>query len=58
MISRTINTLKGIEAADAPFFLHVPLLEPHPPYFASPPYDTMVDPDSLDVPDQGNDGRP
>lgn len=58
MVSRTIDALDGIEAADAPFFLHVPLLEPHPPYFASPPYDTLVNPDTLDVPDQGSDSRP
>jgi len=58
MVSRTIDALGGIQAADAPFFLHVPLLEPHPPYFASPPYDTLVDPDTLDVPDQGSDSRP
>lgn len=57
-MSSTINALDGIEAADAPFFLHVPLLEPHPPYFTSPPYDKLVDSDTLDVPDQRGDGRP
>jgi len=58
LTSRVINALDGIVANDAPFFLHVPYLEPHPPYFASPPFDTMVDPESIPLPDQGGDGRP
>jgi len=59
LTDRVIHMLDGIEAADAPFFLHVPYLEPHPPYFVCPPYDTLVDPESLALPDQGTDeGRP
>ena len=56
---RAILMLEQIQAADAPFFLHVPYMEPHPPYFAHPPYDKLIDPASLPLPDQGADeGRP
>jgi arylsulfatase A-like enzyme len=59
LTSRALEMLPGIEAAKAPFFLHVPYLEPHPPYFVSPPYDTLVDPAAVSVPDPGSDeGRP
>ena len=36
----------------APFFLHVPYSQPHPPYCAPPPYDTMIDPGTLPLPRQ------
>jgi len=53
--------LDTVEAVHAPFFLHVAYSQPHPPYCAPPPYDTMFDPDTLPLPRQcGNDpkGRP
>ena len=56
LTDRVIRMIDQIQASGAPFFLHVPYLEPHPPYFAPAPYDTMVDPDELDLPDQGTDG--
>ena len=57
--TRAIQVLDEIAASGAPFFLHVPYLEPHPPYFVSPPYDSMVDPESVRLPDRGTDaGRP
>jgi arylsulfatase A-like enzyme len=58
LTSRVINMLDGIESFDEPFFLHVPYLEPHPPYFASPPFDKMVDWDAVELPEQGGHGRP
>jgi arylsulfatase A-like enzyme len=56
--TRAIDTLDGIVADGGPFFLHVPYLEPHPPYFASPPFDALVDPSTLPTPQQGDDRRP
>jgi arylsulfatase A-like enzyme len=53
LTARAIGLLDGLERGDAPFFLHMPLLEPHPPYFASPPYDSMVDWRDLPLPRQG-----
>ncbi len=53
LVTRAIHILDELERRDAPFFLHVPLLEPHPPYFASPPYDSLVDRRDLPVPDTG-----
>ena len=42
--------LDTVQAVRAPFFLHVPYSQPHPPYFAPPPYDSMIDPDTLPLP--------
>jgi arylsulfatase A-like enzyme len=51
--------LDGIQAMKAPFFLHVPYLEPHPPYFTPPPYDTLIDPSQVELPEAGSgEGRP
>ncbi len=50
---RAMQLLDELEAVDEPFFLHLPLLEPHPPYFVTPPYDTMVDPDEVPPPEEG-----
>ena len=58
LVSRSIEALDGIESTDAPYFLHLALLEAHPPYFASPPYDTLVRADKVTLPAQGGSGRP
>ena len=58
LTKRAIDILDGIEVADEPYFLHVPYLEPHPPFFASPPFDKLVDPDDVVAPERGGDGRP
>lgn len=58
LVSRAVDTLSGIESTDAPYFLHLALLEAHPPYFASPPYDTLVHADTVALPAQGGSGRP
>ena len=51
--------IDAAQATERPFFLHVAYNDPHPPYFVPPPYDTLVDPDSLELPDRGTDvGRP
>lgn len=43
----------------APFFLHVSFNDPHPPYFVPPPYDSIVDPARVTLPQRGDDeGRP
>lgn len=34
----------------APCFLHLALNDPHPPYFVPPPYDGLVDPDTVELP--------
>ena len=52
--TRVINQLDSIQASGAPFFLHVPFLEPHPPFYCPPPYDTLVDPEGLPLPDRGD----
>ena len=54
MATRVIHQLDSIQASGAPFFLHVPFLEPHPPFYCPPPYDTLVDPESLPLPDRGD----
>jgi arylsulfatase A-like enzyme len=59
LTDRVIRMIDGAQAAERPFFLHVAYNDPHPPYFVPPPYDTLVDPDSLEMPDPGSDaGRP
>jgi uncharacterized sulfatase len=34
-----------------PFFLHVAIDDPHPPYFVPPPYDTLVNPADVELPE-------
>ena len=40
--TRAVHMLDGVQAAGQPFFFHVTYLEPHTPYFAPTPYDTLV----------------
>jgi len=54
---RAIMMLDEAVASQAPFFLHVAFDDPHPPYFVPPPYDSMVDPEDVKLPDMG-DGYP
>jgi len=59
LANRAIKMLDNAVDAGAPFFLHVSFNDPHPPYFVPPPYDSIVDPDKITLPDFGNDdGRP
>ena len=51
---RAIRMLDQIEASGRPYFLHVAFDDPHPPYFVPPPYDTLIDPDSIDLPAFGD----
>ena len=55
--TRVIHQLESIQASGAPFFLHVPFLEPHPPFYTPPPYDTLVDPATLPLPERGDDAN-
>ena len=55
--SRVIHQLDSIRSSGAPFFLHVPFLEPHPPFFTPPPYDTLVDPETLPLPRTGEEAN-
>lgn len=54
MTDRVLHQVDSIEALDAPFFLHVAYEDPHPCYFVPPPYDTLVDPESLPLPEPGD----
>lgn len=59
IVDRAIRMIDQIAAADAPFFLHVCLPSPHPPYFVPEPYSNLVDPGAVALPPQGSDeGRP
>ena len=53
---RAIMMLDQALKADAPFFLHVPLDDPHPPYYVPPPYDSLVDPADVELPEKAPDG--
>jgi len=53
LTDRVLKMLDQIKLAKRPFFLHVAYNDPHPPYFVPAPYDTIVDPAILPLPDQG-----
>jgi arylsulfatase A-like enzyme len=53
-----IRTLDIATETRAPFFLHLALNDPHPPYAVPKPYDTMIDPMLLDLPPGLNDADP
>lgn len=57
LTTRAFHVLDGIEALGKPWFLHVAHMEPHNPYFAPAPYDTLIDPDALPLPDTGEGKR-
>ena len=42
------------EVGSAPFFLHIPYEDPHPPYMAPAPFDTMYSPDGVVLPPAPN----
>jgi arylsulfatase A-like enzyme len=52
---RAIRMADQIRAAGAPYFLHVCLPSPHPPYFVPEPYSDLVDPNVLPLPPRGSD---
>lgn len=53
LTDRVLKMLDQAALAKRPFFLHVAYNDPHPPYFVAAPYDTLVDPAILPLPDQG-----
>jgi arylsulfatase A-like enzyme len=54
--TRAIMMLDQALKADAPFFLHVALDDPHPPDYVPPPYDTLVDPAAVELPETASEG--
>jgi arylsulfatase A-like enzyme len=50
LTDRMIRMLDQIETASEPFFLHAAYNDPHPPYFAPPPYDELIDPADVELP--------
>jgi arylsulfatase A-like enzyme len=55
--TRAIQMLDdGLRSGD-PFFLHVAIDDPHPPYFVPAPYDTLVDPAAIDLPERPQAGE-
>lgn len=53
LTDRAIRMADQARASGRPFFLHLCYDDPHPPYFVPRPYDTMFDPDSVTLPEQG-----
>ena len=53
LTDRALRMLDQAEASGRPFFFHLCYDDPHPPYFVPRPYDTMFDPATLTLPDQG-----
>jgi arylsulfatase A-like enzyme len=49
--TRAIQMLDDAVRTEHPFFLHVAIDDPHPPYFVPPPYDTIVDPADVELPE-------
>ena len=49
--TRAIQMLDAALQTNGPFFLHVAIDDPHPPYFVPPPYDTLVDPADVELPE-------
>ncbi len=43
LTNKAIYMLEQVQASKRPYFLHVPYIEPHPPYFAPKPYGQMFD---------------
>ena len=52
LTDRIIRMADQIKNSGSPFFLHAAYDAPHPPYFAPAPFDTIVNPDDVDLPAQ------
>lgn len=50
---RSILMVDAAKSTNQPFFLHVCINDPHPPYFVPPPYDEIVDPSCIPLPRRG-----
>lgn len=55
--TRAIQMLDDALRSGGPFFLHIALDDPHPPYFVPAPYDTLVNPAAVDLPERPEDGE-
>jgi len=51
LTDRVIRMAEQAKASERPYFLHVCYDDPHPPYFVPRPYDTMFDPNQIELPD-------
>ncbi len=54
LTDRMLRMMEQADGSGKPFFLHMCYDDPHPPYFVPRPYDTMYDPDDLELPDIGD----
>ena len=57
MTDRLIKMLDNALDTGAPFFMYAAYDDPHPSYFVTPPYDTLVDPMSVPLPPRGEGRR-
>lgn len=55
LTDRITRMIRAAKASKMPVFLHLCYDDPHPPYFAPRPYDTLVDPAGLPLPPRGRD---
>jgi len=59
LTDETLRLVAEVRPADAPLFLHVAYIEPHPPYFTPERYEAVVDYRDLPLPQRGDpDGTP
>ena len=56
LADRSIRMIDTARRSRMPFFLHFSFNDPHPSYYVPPPYDSMVDPDRVDLPVMDHDG--
>lgn len=54
LTDRVIRMARQAKASRLPYFLHVCYDDPHPPYFVPRPYDTMLDPEEIEIPATGD----
>ena len=55
--NRAVEMIDDAVKAGAPFFIHISFNDPHPPYFVPPPFDSLVDPAGIKLPNQGGGPR-
>ena len=57
LTDRVIRMIDQMRLAGSPYFLHVAYDDPHPPYYAPPPYDSTVDSRGIPLPERGDGSR-
>lgn len=59
LTDHVVEMLDNVDPDAEPLFLHVPYIEPHPPYFPPRGYEDLIDYRELPLPPRGDDaGRP